>query len=1136
MDDAGNAYITGTTQTTDFPTKNPISGGSSFKGGSSDAFVMKVNPAASGADSLVYSSYLGGSGDDIGWGVDVEQNTDGSWSAYVAGETRSSTFPITASAYQRAYVGGADKWGDPGGDAFVTKMSSAGSALSYSTFLGRSGNDRAVDIAVDTSGVAYVAGVTNSEDFPLVDPTVKFHFYLDDIFVAKLDPAIAGAGGLKYSSYFGSTGNDDYIFDLDRSTAIDVDGAGNIYLGGYANFDNFPFSYGSYDSICGSNNSTSLCGGSDGFVMKISPLAPTDKCTTATGLTGDLASGQVIVKFRPQVSPSAQNHALRGMGLSKVDDLGFIGAQVVKTNGRSARDVALELSRRPDVEYASPDYIRKAAGYSDETKFDQLWGLHNTGQAIQVYDNFGTPDIDIDMLEASAVTLGSSSPVAVIDTGVDFSHPDLAGQQWVNPGESGAKATNGLDDDGNGYVDDVNGWDFYNNDKTVFDAAQGDEHGTHVAGTISAKMDGQGMVGIASRAKIMSLKFLGPNGGSDSNAIKAIEYAVNKGVRISNNSYGGSGCNPALKDAIAKASSMLFVAAAGNGGRDGSADNNDIALFYPASYDVPTIISVAAVDKDGNFTDFSNWGSRTVDIAAPGDEIYSTVPGGGYDWYPGTSMAAPHVSGVAALLRGIQPTVTPADMKQIMMSKGTALPDTSNTGGGSDATAREKALKTVSGKMLNANNAVRYLSSLDTTAPTVSLSAPAAGAWVRGTVALSATASDNFGVDRVEFLVNGVKVGTDYIAPYSIPWSTAGIATGSRTITARAWDTTGHSTLSSGRTVNVDNTRPNGTVSINNGAANTNSATVSVKAPATDTGSGLSQIRLSNSSITSGGLLSKAKVITYTTTAISWSLTNATYGGTPSAGTKTVYAQWRDAAGNWSPVKSDSIFLDTAPPVASAPVSNFIAKAQLGTSAIPVKVSWPAATDTGGSGVARYQLQQKMGTGSWTNVTMPTALSTSATRSLAPGAYQYQVRAQDKAGNWSTYKPGASFLLSAQQERSTAITYTGTWAHAALSGSYGGYVKHASSNTARAKLAFTAKQVQWVSTLGPNRGKAEVWVDGVKVTTVDLYSSTVKTRHAVYTRTWTASGTHTVEVRVLGTKNASSTGSRVDVDTFATMR
>jgi subtilisin family serine protease len=328
--------------------------------------------------------------------------------------------------------------------------------------------------------------------------------------------------------------------------------------------------------------------------------------------------GEAVVKYKDGVGPAAHASIRSQENLEKKAELGLIDAEVVKVKGRSAEAAIRDLNNRPGVAYAEPNFIYQPSGYADEPRFAELWGLHNVGQEVD--DVQGVPDVDVNALEASSVTQGSQNlVVAVIDDGVDFSHPDLAARAWANPGEIPG---NGIDDDGNGKVDDVNGWDFHNNDKTVHDPGE-DAHGTHVAGTIAASVNNTGVVGVAPNVKIMALKFIGPDGGTLEGAIQAIEYAKSKGAKITNNSWG---CDPgfcdsaALKDAIANSGS-LFVAAAGNDSND-----NDAIPAYPASYDSPNILAVAAINNQGNLGGFSNYGAASVDVSAPGVDILSSVP------------------------------------------------------------------------------------------------------------------------------------------------------------------------------------------------------------------------------------------------------------------------------------------------------------------------------------------------------------------------------------------------------------------------------------------------------------------------------------------------------------------------------
>jgi subtilisin family serine protease len=331
----------------------------------------------------------------------------------------------------------------------------------------------------------------------------------------------------------------------------------------------------------------------------------------------------------------------------------------------SRATVRRRLDADPRVVAVAPNYKRELADeIIEEQYFSSEWGVHNTGQTLSgVVTMTGVADVDIDGLEALRVTRGSSDiVVAVIDDGVDFSHPDLAGQAWTNPGET---PDNGVDDDGNGYVDDVNGWDFCHDDKTVHDAGKGG-HGTHVAGTIAARLNGTGVLGVAPGIRVMALKFIENNVcGSDDQAVEAIDYAASFGVPIINASWGGAGASPVLDLAIAE-SGALFVAAAGNAALDLDAPTNH---FYPAESNVPNVLSVGAINQAGARAGFSNYGASAVDIMAPGTNILSSYPGG-YAWSDGTSMAAPHASGIAALAlsRPDAPTTAAALRKRVIDS------------------------------------------------------------------------------------------------------------------------------------------------------------------------------------------------------------------------------------------------------------------------------------------------------------------------------------------------------------------------------------------------------------------------------------------------------------------------------------
>ncbi|MFN5422101.1 MAG: S8 family peptidase, partial [bacterium] len=272
----------------------------------------------------------------------------------------------------------------------------------------------------------------------------------------------------------------------------------------------------------------------------------------------------------------------------------------------------------------------------------------------------------------AADKIGSSSIyVGIIDEGYQFSHTDLAANAGINPKE---KAGNKRDDDGNGYKDDVYGWDFAGNNNSVYDGSSSrpgiDAHGTHVAGTIGGVGgNGAGVAGVCWKVKFIAAKFLGSTGGTTSNAIKAVDYMTNlkkAGLNLvaTNNSWGGGGYSQLLYDAISRANAqgILFIAAAGNDTR-----NNDVSASYPSNYDLPNVISVAAINSTGGLASFSNYGSSTVHLGAPGEAIISTVPFNRYSSYNGTSMATPHVTGAAALYKSIYPNATAADIKAAIL-------------------------------------------------------------------------------------------------------------------------------------------------------------------------------------------------------------------------------------------------------------------------------------------------------------------------------------------------------------------------------------------------------------------------------------------------------------------------------------
>jgi len=383
---------------------------------------------------------------------------------------------------------------------------------------------------------------------------------------------------------------------------------------------------------------------------------------------------EIIIRFRvePGKDMSAgtaekahKNASLKARKDSKVKDdfkvkndfnkKGLPGTQVVKVPvGLSIEEAIALYAENPDVLSVQPNYQIELLDVPDDPDFSIQWGLLNTG----------VPGADIHVVPAWDHSTGSSAVlIAIPDTGIDISHPDLAGNIWTNSREIPG---NGIDDDGNGYIDDVNGWDFFNDDSSPLDD---NGHGTHVAGIAGAVgNNGFGITGVMWGTKILPLKVIGASGyGYESDAIEAVLYAQAQGAQVISISWGSYGESLALKDAL-EGYPGLVVCAAGN-----SAQDNDLYPLYPASYPSGNIISVTATDDQDNLASFANYGMGTVDIAAPGVGIYSTVPGSGYDMRSGTSMATPFVAGVAGLVLSEQGNIDGAELADILISSADRL-------------------------------------------------------------------------------------------------------------------------------------------------------------------------------------------------------------------------------------------------------------------------------------------------------------------------------------------------------------------------------------------------------------------------------------------------------------------------------
>jgi len=421
-------------------------------------------------------------------------------------------------------------------------------------------------------------------------------------------------------------------------------------------------------------------------------------CSASTNSILEFVPNEVIVQYRNSAGSnnrlahkSTMRLALRqvilreGKRSNGKGELAVVKLSAPVNSVKQLAQTIQKIQQDPDVEYAEPNWILHKLGtnlgiknrsinisaphFPNDKYFrdGESWGMYGSNSFP---DNpFGT--------RASEVWFGLSTPlncsdvyIGIVDEGIMPTHPDLRESIWVNRNDP----VDGKDNDGNGYIDDRNGWDFYHNDRTIYHRNE-DYHGTHIAGIIAAAGDNDiGIAGVCWKAKLISTKFLGPGGGTIANAIKAIDYLTDLKIRhglnivATNNSWGGGGYSQALVEAIQRAETqnILFIAAAGNDGAD-----NDTNPFYPASYANANIISVAALNSKGQLSSFSNYGYHSVDLAAPGEDIISAIPDyegkPAYGYYSGTSMATAFVTGAIALLAHKHKTSNAQRIKQAIL-------------------------------------------------------------------------------------------------------------------------------------------------------------------------------------------------------------------------------------------------------------------------------------------------------------------------------------------------------------------------------------------------------------------------------------------------------------------------------------
>ncbi|AFK03801.1 peptidase S8 and S53 subtilisin kexin sedolisin [Emticicia oligotrophica DSM 17448] len=406
----------------------------------------------------------------------------------------------------------------------------------------------------------------------------------------------------------------------------------------------------------------------------------TNQRSAARTTAQNFEPNEVLVKFKTGVSESKKSEILDKIGgklkekiLTKLMERfgDNDGIQLVQIPMNALEAIA-RVKDLGEIEYIEPNYIYTHDAVSNDPYFTNgsLWGMY--GSTTSPANQFGS---NAAVAWANGKTGTNTVYIGIIDEGYMYTHEDLAANAGVNPGEISG---NGRDDDGNGLVDDVYGWDFDGNNNTVFDGT-GDDHGTHVAGTIGGVGgNGIGVAGVCWNVKLLSAKFLGSRGGTTANAIKAVDYftdlKIRSGLNIvaTNNSWGGGGFSQALQDAITRANNagILFIAAAGN-----NSSNNDATANYPSNYNVPNVIAVASITNTGGLSSFSNYGATQVDLGAPGSGIFSTVPASSkgkiissYASYNGTSMATPHVTGAAALYASVNAGASAATIKNAILS------------------------------------------------------------------------------------------------------------------------------------------------------------------------------------------------------------------------------------------------------------------------------------------------------------------------------------------------------------------------------------------------------------------------------------------------------------------------------------
>jgi subtilisin family serine protease len=519
------------------------------------------------------------------------------------------------------------------------------------------------------------------------------------------------------------------------------------------------------------------------ILLSVVPLASIPEVEVVDG--HQVAAGEVLVRFRG--TPNLAR--LRGDVDAESDTLVGDGrVWHARSRSRNVQALIRQLAARPDVVYAEPNYILHSTVQPNDLRFPDLWNLLNVGQTVG--GTPGTPGADIHANDTWDTTIGARTVlVGVVDTGVDYTHPDLAANIWSAPAPFTVNV-------GGRSITCATGTHGFNAITNTCYPLDDHFHGTHVSGTIGAVGNNAlGVVGVNWLASIIGLKFLDANGGGTvAGAINAIEFGIQvkatlgaaANIRVLSNSWAGGLSSQALLDEITRANQneMLFVAAAGN-----SSSNNDLTPTYPANYAVPNVVAVAATDNQDALASFSNYGATTVHLGAPGVKVLSTVPGGAYNSFSGTSMATPHVSGAAALLL-TRCSLNTAALKTLILNSVDPIPSLAG--------------RTITGGRLNLARAVAGCGPPGNAAPSVTLTAPAVDGTISapGPLTLAANAFDVDGsVAQVAFYAGTSLIGNVTTPPYQMNWEN--VLVGNYAITAVAVDNNGATTTSAATMIHV---------------------------------------------------------------------------------------------------------------------------------------------------------------------------------------------------------------------------------------------------------------------------------------------------------------------------------------------